>query len=185
MKRVVLALFLFPAALAAQATQVSTPHHHGSAQIDIVFSDTGFALALRVPSMDIVGFETPVENDDSRTRVAIAMSKLSDPLNLFVTPSEAGCSTVAAHVVLTYGITQQSGEANAVTGSTTAESHSEFQADYVIQCHDMSALNMIEFAYFAQFSGTDQLNIQLKTGGAQGAVDITRAAPYLDLPPDR
>lgn len=185
MKRMVLALFLFPAALAAQATQVSTPHHHGSGQIDIVFSETGFSLALRVPSMDIVGFESPVENDDNRTRVAIAMSELSDPLDLFVTPPEAGCSTVTAHVVLTYGITRQSGEANAVTGSTTAENHSEFQADYVIQCHDMSALNMIEFAYFAQFSGTDQLNIHLNTDGVQDAVEITRAAPYLDLPPDR
>lgn len=135
--------------------------------------------------MDIVGFESPVENDDNRTRVAIAISELSDPLDLFITPPEAGCSTVTANVVLTYGITQQKGEANAVTGSTTAESHSEFQADYVIQCQDMNALKMIEFAYFTRFSGTDQLNIHLNSGRVQDAVEITRAAPYLDLRPDR
>ncbi|UUV05294.1 MULTISPECIES: DUF2796 domain-containing protein [Ruegeria] len=181
MKCSVLALSLFPAALAAQATQITSTHHHGSGQLEIVLTDTGFSLSLRVPSIDIIGFETPVASDDERTRVAIAISELSKPLDLFVVPPEAVCFTASANVILTHDVPGQQDTAGEGGTSSTAGEHSEFQADYVVQCQDMDALNAIEFAYFQRFSGTRKLNLRVGAGAENSTHEITRAAPRLDM----
>ncbi|WP_299895221.1 DUF2796 domain-containing protein [uncultured Ruegeria sp.] len=181
MKCSVLALSLFPAALAAQATQITSTHHHGSGQLDIVLTDTDFSLSLRVPSIDIIGFETPVANDDERTRVAIAISELSRPLDLFVVPSEAVCFTVSANVILTHDISGNQDTAGEGVASSAPDEHSEFQADYVVQCQNMDALNTIEFAYFQRFSGTRKLNVRVGSDAATSTHEITRVAPSLDV----
>ncbi|QFT73836.1 DUF2796 domain-containing protein [Ruegeria sp. THAF33] len=181
MKCSVLALSLFPAALAAQATQITPTHQHGSGQLEIVFADTEFTLSLRVPSIDIIGFETPVASDDDRTRVAIAISELSKPLDLFVVPPDAVCFTASANVILTHDIPGQQDNAGEGGTSFATGEHSEFQADYVVQCQDMDALTTMEFAYFQRFSGTEKLNVRVGSGAATSAHEITRAASSLDM----
>ncbi|WP_298852265.1 DUF2796 domain-containing protein [uncultured Ruegeria sp.] len=181
MKCSVLALSLFPAALAAQATQISTPHQHGSGQLDIVFTGAEFSLSLKVPSMDIIGFETPVATDDERTRVAIAISELSKPLDLFVVPTEAGCFTASANVILTHEVSSHQEQAGEGVDVSASDDHSEFQADYVIQCQDMGALNSMEFAYFERFSGTGKLNLRIGSDAATSTHEISRTAPSLDM----
>ncbi|WP_172677895.1 DUF2796 domain-containing protein [Ruegeria sp. 6PALISEP08] len=172
---------LFPAVLAAQATQIVTPHNHGSGQLDFVLSETGFSLTLKVPSMDIVGFEAPAASDDERTQVAIAISELSKPLNLFVVPSEAMCFTTSANVILTHEITDQ-GTAGDASKGVSDESHAEFQADYVIQCQDLSAVNSLDLAYFERFSGTEKLTVRIASNGTTQFHETTRATPRLSLP---
>ncbi|NOD93407.1 DUF2796 domain-containing protein [Ruegeria sp. HKCCD4884] len=179
MKCAVLAMFLFPAALAAQATQVTTPHQHGTGQLDVVLTETGFSLKLSVPSVDIVGFEAPVSNDDERTQVAIAISELSEPLDLFVVPEEAGCFTASANVILTHDIADQ---VDVASGKSASEGHAEFQADYVVQCQDMSLLDRIDFAYFEKFSGTEKLSVRVEAGGVTQTHQATRVNRSITLP---
>ncbi len=181
MKCSVLALSLFPAALAAQATQITSSHQHGSGHLEIVLADTEFSLSLRVPSIDIIGFETPVASDDERTRVAIAISELSKPLDLFVVPPEAVCFAASANVILTHDISGQQDNAGEGGTSSVPGEHSEFQADYVVQCQDMDALTTMELAYFQRFSGTEKLNVRVGSGAASSTYEITRAAPRLDM----
>ncbi len=182
MKCAVLAMSLFPAALAAQATQVATPHNHGTGHLDVVLSQTGFSLTLKVPSMDIVGFEAPVSSDDERTKVAIAISELSKPLDLFVVPIEAGCFTASANVILTHEIADRDDTGSASNGLSTDESHAEFQADYVVQCQDMSALDKFDLTYFERFSGTEKLTVHIEANGTEQTREATRAMPQVTFP---
>ncbi len=182
MKCAVLAMSLLPAALAAQATQVTTPDHRDAGRLDVVLSQTGFSLKLKVPTVDVVGFEAPISNDDERAKVAIAMSELSKPLDLFVVPLEAGCFTTSANVILMHQIVDQNDTGRASSGSPTDESHAEFQADYVVQCQDMSALDRFDFAYFDRFSGSETLTVRIKADGTEQTREATRAAPEVIFP---
>ncbi len=179
MKCAVFALFLCLAALQAHATELRP---QGSKTLGIVFSDTEFSLSLAVPGSEIVGFGRPAENDDERALVAVAISDLSKPLELFVVPDAAGCFTTSANVTLSG---ESLGQEDGATGSSdqplTNSEHTEFQAEYIVQCQDLGALDRIEFAYFDRFEGTDKLTVQIEKAGAVRAFEVTRATPLLDL----
>lgn len=173
MKCTAVALILTPA---VALTQVQSPsHEHGTGHLDIAFSDEVFSLSLAVPAADIVGFEGAADTDEDRALVAVAISDLSKPLGLFVPPEEAGCFTASANVTLTgEGLGQD-------TADTSAEQHSEFLADYVIQCQDMAALANIRFAYFDRFENAQKLVVQVSRSGKNLAYDVTPSQPDLTL----
>ncbi|MEM9126855.1 MAG: DUF2796 domain-containing protein [Pseudomonadota bacterium] len=166
----------------ASATQHQTLHEHGTAALNIVVSGAEIGLSLSVPSMDVVGFERPAADDDDRALVAIAISDLSKPLELFVLPAEAGCFTTAANVTLTGETLGQVEDTEDGADKGDSEYHSEFQGEYVIQCQDMDALKTIEFAYFDRFENTQNLKIQAELADGSHNLDVTRENPVWDLP---
>ncbi|WP_170427283.1 ZrgA family zinc uptake protein [Ruegeria arenilitoris] len=173
MKCAAIALILTPAVALTQVQGAS--HEHGVGHLDIAFSDEAFSLSLAVPAADIVGFEGPAETDNDRALVAVAISDLSKPLGLFVPSEEAACVTVSANVTLSgEGLGQDA-------ANTSAEQHSEFLADYVIQCQDMSALASIRFGYFDRFENAQKLMVQVSRSGENLAYDVTRSRPDLGL----
>ncbi|WP_298933499.1 DUF2796 domain-containing protein [uncultured Ruegeria sp.] len=182
MKRAVLALSLCPAAVAAQATQLDFRHQHGSGSLDMAFAGAEFTLSLAVPSFDIIGFERPADSDDDRALVAVAISDLSKPLELFVISEDAGCITTSANVILTNEGFGKKDEDEAGEADTTAdEYHAEFQADYAIQCQDMNALGAIEFAFFNRFENVEELRVRVELSDKIHAFDVTPATPILDI----
>lgn len=173
MRCAIFALFLTPA-FALSQTQ-SPAHVHGTGYMDIAFSGEAFSLSLAVPAADIIGFGGPAETDEDRALVAVAISDLSKPLGLFVLPEEAGCFTASANVTLSgEGLGQDaSGQA-----ADQAE-HSEFLADYQIQCQDMAALASIRFAYFDRFENSQKLIVRIARSGENRTYDVSRNQPDL------
>ncbi|MCG7520907.1 DUF2796 domain-containing protein [Ruegeria sp. Ofav3-42] len=175
MKCAVFALILTPA-IALSQTQ-SPAHVHGTGYMDIAFSGETFSLSLAVPAADIIGFEGPAETDDDRALVAVAISDLSKPLGLFVLPEEAGCFTASANVTLSgEGLGQ---DANGQTADQAK--HSEFLADYQIQCQDMAALVNIRFAYFDRFENAQKLIVRIARSGENRSYDVTRSQTDLAM----
>jgi len=175
MKSAVFVSTLLPAIGAAQLSQAET----ASGTLGILFSGAEYSLSLVVPSAALLGFEHPAVSEDDRTMVAVAISDLSKPLELFVVPSEAGCFTATANVTLSGDASELGGGAS--VQNENAQRSSEFQADYVIQCQDIEALNAMEFAYFERFENTEKLQVQLERAEGSHSVDVTRASPRLDL----
>ncbi len=175
MKCAVIALILLPTALMAQSAMPTDAHAHGTGQLSFEFADTEFTLTLRVPGADVVGFEQPADNDDDRAQVATAISDLSKPLELFVVPPEAGCATVSANVVLI-------GDAFGAADDGGAAEHTEFQADFLVQCQNIEAANIIEFAYFDRFENARNLRVQMTSGTASRVFDVRRDMPVLNIP---
>lgn len=177
MKCAVLALSLCPVALSAQIS----PPANGAGTLGIIFSGAEYSLSLVVPSADLLGFEHPTLSEDDRAMVAGAISDLSRPLELFVVPTEAGCFTASANVILTgEGLVQN--ESGGTDGQSVGDQpRSEFQADYVIQCQNMAALNTIDFAYFDRFEKTGKLEVQVEAPGDARSLSVTRGSRLLDI----
>ncbi|WP_170559189.1 ZrgA family zinc uptake protein [Ruegeria atlantica] len=169
------ALIFTPAVVLSQAE--SAAHEHGTGYVDIAFSDQSFSLSLTVPAADVIGFEGSAETDDDRAQVAVAVSDLSKPLSLFVLPEEAGCFTASANVTLTgEGLGQDKTDEAA-----EQDQHSDFLADYLIQCEDVSALENIRFAYFERFENAKKLVLRVTRSGETRAHEVTRSQPNLDM----
>lgn len=62
-----------------------------------------------------------------------------------------------------------------------APAHSEFQADYVIQCQNIGALDTIEFAYFERFERAKKLDVKVEQAGDEQRFEVTREQRLLDL----
>lgn len=182
MKCLVLLLPMVSVAVAAHATQLETQHRQGTGQLGIQFAGAEFSLSLSVPSADIVDFEGQAVTDEDRAMVAAAVYDLSKPLELFVLPEEAGCFTESANVALTSeGLAEQMTVSESEVESNEDPEHSEFRADYVVQCQDIAALTTIEFAYFNRFERAQRLQIDIAVSDELHSFEVTRATPLIDL----
>lgn len=175
MRNAVIALTFLPATLAAQGAISSGAHVHGTGLLSFDMSQSEIALTLRAPGADIVGFEQPAENEDDRAQVATAISDLSKPLEIFVFPEDAGCATLSANVALV-------GDAFLQQQDSGAEAHTEFQADFLVQCQNIEAVNAVEFLYFQRFENARKLRVQLTSGTASREVEVSRDMPVLTIP---
>ncbi|WP_420584949.1 ZrgA family zinc uptake protein [Ruegeria sp.] len=169
MKHLFLASTLFPAMACAQPGQ---SHVHGTGQLGITFSGAEYSLSLTVPAADILGFEHQAETDEDRALVAGAISALSEPLDLFLPPDEALCFAVSANVTLSQAGAEAEG---------SQEYHSEFRAEYQIQCQVIEEVDHIRFIYFERFQRADKLTVFIESAGAQKTHNVSRATPSLSF----
>ncbi|WP_170332203.1 ZrgA family zinc uptake protein [Ruegeria arenilitoris] len=175
MRSVALALTLIPTVALSQ-TQTGIEHEHGTGRLDIVVSGAEFSLSLAVPAADIIGFERPAETDEDRALVAGAISDLSKPLELFLMPEEAACFTATANVTL---LAEGFGPESDAAQPTDHDQHTEFQADYQIQCQAIEAIEAVRFAYFERFPNARKLVVQIEQSGETQAHEVTRSMPTL------
>ncbi len=177
MKCAAILLALIPVAPLAQGLTAINAHSHGAGRMTISFVETGFSLSLEVPGADIVGFEHTAENEDERAEVAAAISDLSKPLEIFEVAPEAGCMTATANVALVGDVfAQDEGQA-----SDNAVHHTEFQADYLVQCQELLLVEYIRFTYFERFTRAERLFVELMSSDEIQNHTIERAAPLLKL----
>lgn len=174
MKSAALILALISAAALLQSPGVSALEQN-SGRLDIVFSGAEFTLSLAVPAADILGTEQPAENDEGRTSIAVAISDLSKPLELFVVPEEAECFTATANVTLSAIGLGQSTE----TTQVDQDHDNDFQAEYLIRCQSIELIETIGFAYFERFPAAKNLAVRVERLGQNRTLDITRGAPDL------
>ena len=61
------------------------------------------------------------------------------------------------------------------------EQHTEFHAEYTLNCAASEALDSIEFAYFNTFENALELEVQIVTEAGAQAFEVTRDDTKLDL----
>ena len=59
--------------------------------------------------------------------------------------------------------------------------HTEFHAEYKLDCTDPQAIDKIEFVYFERFPNALELDVQLVTDAGANAFEVERTSPVLDL----
>lgn len=84
----------------AEETRQLDAHEHGVGQLDIAVDGAQIAMELHAPGADIVGFEYAATRAEDRAKVDAAVATLARPLDLFVLPTQAGCSVVQASAAL-------------------------------------------------------------------------------------
>lgn len=176
----------------AESTRQLDAHEHGVGQLDIAFDGSDIAISLHAPGADIVGFEHPAETAEDRAAIDAAMATLARPLELFVFPDAAECTVMQASAELE----SERGENHAehdhdhehghdhedhAHEHSDEATHSEFHAEYQLNCVNPDAITQVNFAYFEIFENARELEIQMVgNAGAQG-FEVERGAPILDL----
>ncbi|MFB1025602.1 MAG: DUF2796 domain-containing protein, partial [Octadecabacter sp.] len=59
--------------------------------------------------------------------------------------------------------------------------HTEFHAEYLLECGDITALSKISFAYFTAFPNALEVEVQVISDQGATAFEVERDAPMLDL----
>ncbi|MGZ2255927.1 zinc uptake protein ZrgA [Roseobacter sp. A03A-229] len=192
-------LVLSAAPALADDTRQLGAHEHGVGQLNMAIEGTTVALELHAPGADIVGFEYEATSAEDRAAVDAAVATLARPLELFVFPTAAECSVTEASAKLEIDEAhgdhghddhghddhahKQDDHAHDHDHEAHAEEagHSEFHAEYTLNCANPDALSGISFAYFDTFENAQKLEMQIVSEAGAQALDVTRAAPELNL----
>lgn len=175
----VTALLLSAAVVSAEQTRQMEAHEHGVGQLNIAIEGTRIAIELEAPGADIVGFEYKAKSSEDRAKVDAAIAVLAQPLDLFVLPQAAGCGVVEASAALE--AEEVEGHDHDHSGHADKSAHTEFEAEYMLECADPAQATSITFAYFDQFPNALKLEVQvISATGAQG-FEVVREAPTLDM----
>ncbi|MEM1422143.1 MAG: DUF2796 domain-containing protein [Pseudomonadota bacterium] len=141
-------------------------HVHGEGVLNIAVEGGELQMELASPGADIVGFETKPETDEQKAAVEAAKKTLSDPIAVFGPSAAANCEIEKADVEL--HVEEETG-------------HSEFHAEYHLDCANMDELKGMQVTYFDLFEGAEALEVTVLGGDSQTAFEVTRDAPSLDL----
>nr|WP_256369263.1 DUF2796 domain-containing protein [Ruegeria sp. HKCCA5426] len=166
--------------ISVPSTQSKAYGQVGSGRLNIAISDGQITLSLSTTGSEIMD-QLGVEQD-SQTRVAIAVSRLSDPLELFRMADSARCFATSANVTLPgkrFGVISDKG------GERDQVKNSEFHADYEIRCQNMDALREIEFRYFDRFPSAKTLAVKITEAEGISTQQVTRTTPVLSVAPAR
>jgi hypothetical protein len=164
----------------AQERREAGPHRHGHGTLNIAIEGSRVSMELEVPGNDIVGFEHAAKTKVQQAAMAKAKSQLGAPLSLFHLPANAGCAVKEATVKA-----ESEGKDDAKkAGHSHAghdHDHSEFHAEYNLECGAIAKLTFIEFPYFSMFKGAEELEVNVITPKGQTKFEVTRDKPRLDL----
>ncbi len=189
----------------AQETRQLDAHEHGVGTLNIAIEGGTVAMAFEAPGADIVGFEYAAESDADIAAIDQAIATLSAPLDLFVMPAAAACTVVLAEAELEGGDAHDEEddhddhvhdeddhddhaddahdhEAHDDHADHADEAgHTEFHAEYTLNCDTPEALTEITFAYFDVFPNALEVEVQIITSEGAQAFEVARDAPRLDL----
>jgi hypothetical protein len=176
-------LATYPAA-AQTAHRELGAHVHGRGTLNIAIEGDKVTMELETPGMDIVGFEHAATTQRDKAALEKAKARLSAPLSLFTLPAGAGCRVTDATIAIERGEHNDDAKEEP-EGSTKSEGHagghSEFHAQYGLQCSSADTITAIEFDYFRAFPGAEKLDVNVITPKGQSRFEATRARPNISL----
>ncbi len=186
----------------AEETRQLDSHEHGVGELNIALDGTTISMEFHAPGADIVGFEYEAESAEDRAAIDAAVAKLAKPQELFVLPAAAECTVVQASAELESEEEHDEhhdvhddhadGDKHDDDHDEHAEddhdheehaeaSHTEFHAEYVLNCATPSAIDEISFAYFDAFENARELEVQIVSDSGAKAFEVERDQPTLDL----
>ena len=175
--------------LAEETTQLDA-HEHGVGQLNIAFDENKIAMELHAPGADIVGFEYGAKSDADLAAIDAALQTLSDPLGLFLIPEAASCIVITAHAKLEsedsdHDDHDEEGhddhDEEVHNDHDEAPGHTEFHAEYLLECANLTEISAITFSYFEIFPNALELEVQVISDKGATAFEIERDVAKLDL----
>ena len=195
-----LALFTASSAVAAERRELGA-HQHGHGTLNIAVDGNKISMELEAPGADIAGFEHEAKSDKDKAAIKSATEKLEKPLALFKVPDAAKCAVSEAKVKLEaeehdheghdkdhHGIMTKPRRRNMMTTMTMIMprtvprlQHSEFHAEYLLECGSPAEFKSLGLDYFAAFKSAEGLTIEVITPKGQSKFEATRDKPVIDL----
>jgi Protein of unknown function (DUF2796) len=175
-------IFILPAA--AQEHRELGAHEHGRGTLNIAVEGNKVTMELEAPGVDVVGFEHAAKTSREKAAVDKAKAQLMTPLSLFNLPVAAECRVTEASVEIgehDHDAKEAAKSPEAGKAPAKGEGHSEFHAQYTLECKAASSIAAIEFGYFRAFAGAEKLDVNIITPKGQSKFEATRAKPSISL----
>ena len=187
-------------------------HEHGHGTLDIVVEGEELVIELRIPAVNVVGFEHAPKNDAEREAVRQALVPFGDAASLFVLPAEAECEVEEAEAAIvsmghedehekdehgdggghdhekdgheTDEHAKDEHAEHAEDGSDSdEEAHSELRATYHFHCHAPERLDEIDVRAFEHLRDAEEIDVRVVTPSAQLAMELHSGSTVVRLAP--
>lgn len=197
-------IFLAPVALAAEHEhREHGAHAHGHGTLDIVVEGDQAVFELRIPAVNVVGFEHAPRDDAEHETVRRALEPLRDAGSLFVLSTDADCAVEEAaadivslsdddhhdegdHEADEHAAHEDEHEAHDDEGTESAageEEHSELHATYRFRCGAPEQLNQVDVRVFEHLHDVEEISARVVTPTAQSATDLDAGSTTVALAP--
>ena len=204
-------IFLAPVALAAEHEhREHDAHAHGHGTLDIVAEGDQALIELRIPAVNVVGFEHAPRDDAEHDAVRRALEPLRDGGSLFALSADADCAIeeAAADIVSLsdehhhdegdheadeheahddeHAAHDDEHAAHEDEGSETAagaEEHSELRATYRFRCDAPEQLSQVDVRLFEHLHDVEEISARVVTPTAQSATDLHPGSTAVALAP--
>ena len=204
------AIAMVPAMLACAAFAASEGefrehevHEHGHGTLDIVLEGEELVVELRVPALNVVGFEHPPRDDAEREAVRRALVPFSDAGAVLELTAEAECEVEEAEAVISSMGREEHADHDAHDGEgheheedahhgdeheehaseSVTEAHSELRAAYHFHCRAPARLARIEVRVFEHLLDAEEIDVRLVTPAAQLAMELHPGAAVVEFDP--
>ena len=205
-----LAAGLAPALLACAALAASDDEHreheaheHGHGTLDIVLEGEELLLELRIPAVNVVGFEHAPGDDSEREAIRQALVPFGNAAAVVGLPAEAECEVEEVDAEI-HGMAQEGehegegheGEEHRHESHAHAkheddehdadremEAHSELHATYRFHCHEPERLERIEVRAFEHLLDAEEIDVRVVTPAAQMATELHPDSTVVELLP--
>jgi len=204
-------MFLAPVALAAEHEhREHDAHAHGHGTLDIVVEGDQALIELRIPAVNVVGFEHAPRDDAEHEAVRRALEPLRDGGSMFALSADADCAIeeAAADIVSLsdeghhdegdheadehaehedeHAAHDDEHAAHEDEGSETAageEEHSELRATYRFRCDAPEQLSRVDVRLFEHLHDVEEISARVVTPTAQSATDLHPGSTAVALAP--
>ena len=182
---VMFALLLAASAATAAGTEhrEHDAHMHGHGTLNVAAEGNELYIELRVPGVNVVGFEHQPETDKERRAVETALSLFSRAEKLFVPSESARCKAEEAEVSFAGEMHREGdahekhsehGEKHSEHGESAheQEEHAELHGEYHFHCAAPERLERIEVRVFEHLKNAEELEANVVTPTLQNAVTL-------------
>ena len=169
-------------------------HAHGHGTLDIVVEGATAIIELRMPGVNVVGFEHAPKDDAEHEAVRRALEPLRDGVSVFVLAPEANCVMEQAAADISavahedhhdedhHDDGQHAADEHAEHEANSGEEeHSELRATYQFRCGAPERLDRIETRLLEHLHDVEEIDVRVVTPTAQLATELHEGSTVVDL----
>lgn len=162
------------------AALAAAPHVHGIGTLQLVVEGNRLTVELRLPAMDVVGFEHAPREVKHREAVQKAVALLKDSRQILEPPAAAECVLATAEV--DSELLEAKGDAHGDHHHAPGEVHADFEASYRFECRQTEALKQINVTVFQRLPRLEKLEVESVTPTGQRRQTLTSGQSAILLP---
>lgn len=180
-------------ALSSTALYAAEPHVHGAGTLQLVLEGGSLNAELRLPAMDVVGFEHAPRAPKHKEAVKKAVAMLKDSRQVLALPDDAQCTAAPGAVEsellkdqrqASHKHHQHDKHDQHETGHDHAdgEAHADFEVVYRFDCRRPEALKQIKVLLFQQLPKLERLDVEMATPAGQRGQRLVPGQDVIALP---
>lgn len=169
-------------ALSSTALYAAEPHVHGAGTLQLVLEGGRLSAELRLPAINVVGFEHVPSDAKQEEAVKKAVALLQDARQVLTPPDAAQCTAapgVVESALLEHG---QADHDHDDHDEAHDDEHADFDVSYGFDCRRPTALKQIKLRLFQQLPRLERLDVDMVTATGQARQRLVPGQEVITLP---